>query len=162
MVILPQLNDIKLARDIGFKCGGGTTRFIWTSCVDCKKERWVRLLRGKPESDRCLKCGHINVRGSNSKIWRGGRKTIEGGYIKVWLSPDDFFYSMADKIHYVSEHRLVMAKSLGRCLSRWEIVHHINHNPSDNRLENLQLVGIDKHNQMTQMEIRIKELESIN
>ena len=46
---------------------------------------------------------------------------------------------MARKDGYIMEHRLVMAQWMGRLLSRNEVVNHINHNPSDNRRENLEL-----------------------
>lgn len=45
----------------------------------------------------------------------------------------------------VLEHVIVMERSLGRFLQPGEVVHHINRDRSDNRLENLQLMGAKEH-----------------
>ena len=63
------------------------------------------------------------------------------GYIRI-LRPE---HPSHDNRGYVKEHRLVMEIKLGRYLNRDEIVHHINENPSDNRMENLQLMSRPEH-----------------
>jgi hypothetical protein len=84
------------------------------------------------------------------------------GYILVKLQPGDFFFSMAGKDGYIHEHRLVMARQLGRCLHTWEIVHHKNHIRNDNRLENLELLSDVGHKQITRLEMEIIRLRKRN
>ncbi len=79
------------------------------------------------------------LKGGNHGSWKGGRVTTGEGYIGVRVTHDDMMASMAVRSGYVLEHRLVMARHLGRPLHDGESVHHINGDRTDNRLENLQL-----------------------
>lgn len=137
-----QIGDVKPAREIG-KNGKGA-RYIYIACPNCNKTRWVRYLKGEPETTYCYDCAIKRVglkqRGRHNPLWRGGRFKSKG-YISIVLAPSDkFFRSMAHSRRRVLEHRLVMAKSLNRCLLPWEIVHHLNGIRDDNRIENLQLL----------------------
>jgi HNH endonuclease len=81
--------------------------------------------------------------GEKHHAWVGGRH-VRDGYVRVWLSADDPLVSMAQRHGtsgggYVFEHRLVMAKHLGRPLLKSETVHHKNNDTQNNDISNLQL-----------------------
>jgi transposase-like protein len=71
--------------------------------------------------------------------WKGGTKITSDGYRTVWIPPHDPLAVMRQKAGTVLEHRLVMARSLGRPLHSYETVHHKNADKQDNRIDNLQL-----------------------
>lgn len=76
--------------------------------------------------------------GPEHQAWKGGTH-VQAGYRAVWVPKDDPLFVMAWGNGYVPEHRLIMARSLGRVLTSSETVHHINGDKLDNRIENLQL-----------------------
>jgi len=155
---------IKSGKEIGQK--KPYDKYVWVACQRCGLERWVMLIKGTPRSKYCRKCAPLkNPRNGSGKFasnWRGGRHRQSDGYIYLFLEKDSFFYPMANKKGYVLEHRLVVAKSLGRCLHSWELVHHKNHYRDDNLIENLQLISTHSHQQITILENKIRQLELEN
>jgi len=139
---MPEIGEVKKAHEIGYKCP--RIKYIWQACSDCGKQRWVRIVKNKPVSLICNACSAKKTgamfNGSKSGKWKGGRRRTTEGYIEIRIYPESFFYSMSQRHGYaILEHRLIMAQHLGRCLQRWEIVHHKNGVKDDNRLENLEL-----------------------
>ena len=80
--------------------------------------------------------------GPNNPAWKGGVTYFRkhGNYppIKYVRCPEEYL-GMARKDGYVMEHRLIVAQHLGRCLKRSEVVHHIDHDPTNNDAANLML-----------------------
>lgn len=142
---MPQRGEIRRANEIGYQ---GHGNYIWCACVECGKLRWVRLRCGRPTKLRCLSCSSKHKPhkfGADAHNWRGGRILTKEGYILVKLQPSDFFYPMTNCRGYVPEHRLIMAKTLGRCLQRWEIVHHNDGIKSHNIYSNLKMSTRGSH-----------------
>lgn len=78
---------------------------------------------------------------SANPAWRGGRKIRKDGYVLV-MAPEGHPYpinSGKNKTGYILEHRLIMEQHLGRYLEPTEVVHHIDGNPTNNNVDNLQL-----------------------
>ncbi len=120
---MPEIGEVRKGREIGY--GLPTGNYIWHPCPKCGKERWVHFIKGKPTYDYCHSCAckyGKHPKGSECSWWKGGKRV--NGYKLVKLSSDSPFFPMVNASHYVFEHRLIMAKTLGRCLLRNERVHH--------------------------------------
>jgi hypothetical protein len=74
-------------------------------------------------------------RGRRNGHWKGGYGVTDSGYVKV-CCPD---HPHKDARGYVFEHRLVMEGMLGRYLTEEEVIHHMDYDQKNNRIENLVL-----------------------
>ncbi len=78
------------------------------------------------------------VKKNGSPAFKGGIGITNDGY--VWVRVDGRFQNQ------VKLHRYLMEVKLGRRLKSNEIVHHINEDKFDNRIENLEILSISEHN----------------
>src|SRR5271157_1598582 len=129
-------------------------------CVVCGKEITRSHFSRPPERTTCSRRCAGSIPKQVRKNWKykdlGGGRWKLGGYIAVAkskLSPDVRKLVDTDDLHYILEHRLVMAKHLGRSLSPDELARHLNGNKTDNRIENLAL-GTHLENTMDHVSLR--------
>lgn len=80
--------------------------------------------------------------GDSNPAWKGGITYKNGrGNVKreILVRCPDEFLEMARANGYVPEHRLKVAKKIGRPLTSEEVVHHVDHDRHNNEIENLEL-----------------------
>jgi hypothetical protein len=73
--------------------------------------------------------------------WNGGRHKCSNGYIEVYM-PN---HPNANVRNCVYEHQLVMENHIGRYIKEGEVVHHIDGNKTNNKIENLMLMTKNDH-----------------
>lgn len=97
-------------------------------------------IKARPFSTKGLqpRLGAVLSKETREKIgkahWKGGTYIDQKGY--RWITVDG---------EYEFEHRAVASKFLGRPLHKKELVHHINGDKLDNRIENLSIVTRSEH-----------------
>lgn len=139
-----QPGEVRRANEVGLS---GYHKMAYLACEECGKLRWVPSRR---HGRLCPTCTNSHIRGPRplqserqrgaaNPFWKGGVVVGGNGYRYVLVADGDPLATMANKTGYAMEHRLVMARSLGRPLHRREQVHHKNGQRTDNRIENLEL-----------------------
>jgi len=160
----------KRASELGFAISGKDYWLFKDACPECKAELWRRSEALGKLCTHCVQQSLSRPSMEQHPRWVNGRRVRKDGYIEIALAPSDPCFVMCHhKKHTALEHRVVVARSLGRPLKPWEIVHHRNRNRADNRLENLELVAAQHIHQsvgiqdqilqrLSQLEAKISDL----
>lgn len=84
---------------------------------------------------RAMMCKQCRMRKRPPRLGTGAARYVDAnGYVRIRINRRPAY-----------EHRHVMEQHIGRKLRRDEHVHHKNHDPQDNRLENLEVLSESEH-----------------
>ncbi len=106
------------------------------------RRREKRLSLGLPADGRGKHGNH--ARGNATARWNTGKLLSTDGYVMVRVGRG---HSLADPNGYAFEHLVVWVSAGNERPSTGSVLHHTNHDKTDNRIENLQLLKTSVHNQ---------------
>ena len=125
----------------------GRGKVVYFKCEVCNKvSRKSKKHFDRVEHNFCSnKCKGVYFSGENCKSWNSGFY-IDEGYKKIHKTLVEKKYKkMLTNRGYILHHRYVVAEHLERPLTEDEVVHHINGNKLDNRIENLEIMEKWEH-----------------
>ena len=102
----------------------------------------VRIKRFGITAQFCTPKCYVRHRGKRG-AYNSDKKVINKKYIYIYCPEHP--NAVGGRKLYVAEHRLRMEEKIGRLLTKDEIVHHINEDTMDNRIENLQIMTPSEH-----------------
>ena len=109
---------------------------VWNKGLTKADPRVLKNISGGARKTQFKPGPRPETKGKNNANWKGGITRHGGKYKYIRRRMPEHPYA---ENGYVFEHRLVMEKHVGRYLKPNEVVHHINRDVTDNRLENLIL-----------------------
>lgn len=84
-----------------------------------------------------------HVKSQRHYRWNVGGKLASNGYVKVRVGKG---HPLADPNGYAYEHLVVWCSAGNKRPEKGFVIHHLNHDKTDNRIENLSLAPRGKHN----------------
>ena len=148
---------------------GKTKRIYYVfNCENCgkriekRKDTYYSDAKKHNNKYLCRSCSAINFNGYENE---------KGYIIRYYKSFPKKYWNILEKMcknnNQIAEHRAIMAIYINRPLKENEIVHHLNHNKKDNRIENLEIMSSGEHTHFHLMTLAeenkklIKQLEEL-